>query len=164
VPKNDSSGTSKKNQAGWKKNMDSNSTKNGTGSAAEGRRCDVCGSKFPTLEALEVHRESSHGRSDKPAPLEQEALTFAPGGTVADFETGPRPGGKMDRETSRPAKGWETPGEEGEPRKGRRNEGVAPIEAPDPVAEASLSELPAERTPAPDAPAKKPRRTPAHPE
>jgi hypothetical protein len=114
--------------------------KNEGASTAAGNTCATCGSKFPTIDALVVHQTSAHPKHAGGGPRQDEALSYAPGGTVADYETGPRPGGKMDRETSRPAKGWETPGEEGEPRKGLRNQGVAPIEAPDPVAEESLSE------------------------
>jgi hypothetical protein len=102
--------------------------------------CEVCGLRFRTEEALEVHRGSSHSLNAKSSRQENEALTFAPGGTVADFETGPRPGGKMDRETSRPAKRWETPGEGGDPRRGPRNEGVAPIEVPVNAAGSRVSE------------------------
>lgn len=134
---------------------------NGGEPATAGHVCDTCGSKFATQEALEVHRGSSHQEFGKPALRPNEALSFAPGGTVADFETGPKPGGKMDRETSRPAKGWKTPGEEGDPRKGLRNEGVAPIETPDIVAERSLSETPGARRSEPHSPSRKTRKKPA---
>jgi hypothetical protein len=127
--------------------MGGSRTKNEGASAGAGNICDTCGSTFPTPDALKIHLESSPHRHGKPASSEEEALSFAPGGTVADFETGPRPGGKMDRETSRPAKRWESPGEEGEPRKGVRNEGVAPIEFPDPVTEGTPSEGSAPRKP-----------------
>jgi hypothetical protein len=110
--------------------MAANRTKEGGAPAAVGYTCETCGSKFPTPEALVVHLGSSHPRYGKPASQPEDALSFAPGGTVADSDAGPRPGGKMDRETSRPAKRWEAPGEQGDPRKGLRNEGVPPIEIP----------------------------------
>jgi hypothetical protein len=120
--------------------MENNRAKKRAAPVSADHTCVSCGSKFPTPEALEVHLGSVHHQYGKPAALDDEALHFAPGGTVADSEGGPMPGGKMDRETSRPAKRWETPGEEGNPRKGLRNEGVAPIEFPDLDVESGLSD------------------------
>jgi hypothetical protein len=111
--------------------MEGNRTKKGDASDPIEYACDTCGSRFRTEEALEVHSGKSHVAYGNAALQPNEALSYAPGGTVADFETGPKPGGKMDRETSRPAKHWETPGEGGERRRGLRNEGVAPIELPE---------------------------------
>ena len=119
--------------------MGSNPSKEEGASDVIDYTCETCGSKFPSLELLELHGRRAHNDPAKLSPEEKEPLNFEPGGPVADFETGPRPGGKMDRETSRPAKGWETPGEEGDPRRGVRNQGVAPEEIPDSDSEPSSS-------------------------
>jgi hypothetical protein len=68
----------------------------------------------------------------------------------------------MDRETSRPAKRWEAPGEEGDPPKGPRQEGVAPVEIPDALTQVSRSEPRAARDRESHAVSKKPHKKTAN--